>query len=53
MGSQQFHQSQDKDLKELPQYLGEHETKSKVKVLPYTREKPDRGKDKRNISSLL
>ena len=34
IGSAKSHKSIDEDLKELPQYLGEHEAKSKIRVLP-------------------
>ena len=53
MGSQQSHQSQDEDLKELPQYTVEHETKSKVKVIHSVREKQAGETDTKNLSSLL
>ena len=34
IGLIESHKSIDKDLKEMPQFVGEHETKSKIKILP-------------------
>ena len=43
----------DEDLKEMPQYLGEHETKSKIRVLPSIPGKMKPEKDTINLTALL
>ena len=43
----------DEDLKELPQYLGEHEAKSEIKVLPLVQGKIKQEKDTINLIALL
>ena len=44
---------QDEGLKELPQYTRDHKSKSKLKVLPFVRGKPNGEKDTRDLFSLL
>ena len=46
-------ESIDEDLKELPQYLGEHEAKSKIRVLPSVQGKMKQEKDTINLTALL
>ena len=53
MGSQHFQPSEDAELKELPQYTGEHENKSKVMVVPSVRKLPHKEHDTGNLLSLL
>ena len=52
IGLDESHVSIDEDLKEMPQYLGEHETKSKIKALPSIRGKP-KEKDTMHLAALL
>ena len=43
----------DEDLKEMPQYLGEQETKSKIRVLPSIQGKMKPEKETINLTALL
>ena len=53
IGSMESQESLDEDLKKMPQYLGEHEAKSKIKMLPSIRGKPELEKDTANLIALL
>ena len=53
IGSIESHESIDEDLKEMPQYLGEHEAKSKIKVLLSIRGKPEQEKDTTHLMALF
>ena len=53
IGSVKSQESQHKFLKELPQYLGEHEARSEIKVLPSIQGKPNHEKDTMILTNLL
>ena len=53
IGSIESQESIDEDLNEMPQYLGEHETKSEIRVLPSVHGKTKQEKDTINLTALL
>ena len=53
IGSIKSQESLDEDFKQMPQYLGEHEAKSKIKALPSIQGKPKQEKDTMNLTTLL
>ena len=53
IGSLESQESIDEDLNKMPQYLGEHETKSEIRVLPSIHGKTKQDKDTINLTALL
>ena len=53
IGLVESQESIDEDLNEMPQYLGEHEAKSEIRVLPSAHKKPKQEKDTINLTALL
>ena len=53
IGLVESQESIDEDLNEMPQYLGEHETKSKIRMLPSIHGKTKQEKDTINLIALL
>ena len=53
IGSADPQESIDEDLNEMPQYLGEHEAKSEMRVLPSVHGKTKQEKDTINLAALL
>ena len=53
IGLVESQESINEDLKEMPQYLGEHETKSETRMLPSAQGKTKQEKDTINLIALL
>ena len=53
IGLVESQESIDEDLNEMPQYLGEHETKFEIRVLPLVHGKTKQEKDTINLTAPL